>query len=418
MTKFTLRSTVFAVSLFFPSLAFAQDGDGDGDATPNDVILINNAAKDEKAFVFSYGEPTSPVLPLVNVAADQITRVESLRRFGLTVINGSESSKTDPAVAIDFSPFWLANNEAVSLASYREMSSFKRILSRLKISAAVSEGDTSSSRPSSMVFSAATKLLDKQDPQVAYDFENCVSNGDTSKLIGQILAAGNAALPADPRQAGAAALAARSAKAAALKGSIEKAYNKCVTETAKIIAKEPSLDIGAGFRLTGDPGKFSNLRSSGAIVWATYATGVFGGLGGSESNGFASQIRGVIHARHTFKEAVYDNNSTLLGRRDATMIAAGLETVPLAGKQEKFRWSLQGGWNRQKTSVLGTPNRNYWRAIGRSQFQIQDGLWLNLSAGRVQGKGIESDTYLLFGISFNPSARKTGIASYYEKARY
>lgn len=53
-----------------------------------------------------------------------------------------------------------------------------------------------------------------------------------------------------------------------------------------------------------------------------------------------------------------------------------------------------------------------------AQFRVADNLWLKGTLGRVEGKGVESDTYLLFGLSFTPQWTTSPIEKAYSKPRY
>src|SRR5262245_39738911 len=114
--------------------------------------------RDPKVFDFSYGPPQSPVLPLIGVESNQITRVDSFQKFGVSVINSVEGTGSSPALAVDVSPFWLTDS-AVTLEQYKDIGYFDRVMARSKVSAAFSEGDKDKNVPSTVVVSLATKLL-------------------------------------------------------------------------------------------------------------------------------------------------------------------------------------------------------------------------------------------------------------------
>lgn len=390
------------------------------------LILRDDPAKDAALFDFSYGAPNSPVLPLLGVQADQITKVESFRKLGLSVIGGSESSGGGKAYAIDFSPYWLLSHGATSLADYRSFSSAERMFSRAKGALAVSEGSTSKGIPSSAVFSISTKILDSQDPLEDKTFENCVVGtrqqpGELWQLVDQIEQAGQALPPPDhPELADAAFDKAVAPKARELKPAIQQAYKVCTDRVAKVFEQRSSLDAGAGLRMSGKPDKFSGFAESGTIVWVTYATGA---VGGNSQNAFwrslpSLQFRGVIHTRYTFSEETSDTKGAKTGGADAALIALGIESIPDPSGNSPIRWSLQAGWNKQVTPNSTVKAKNYGRYLFKLQTQIGDGLWLNGTLGRVSGKGVQSDTYVLVGINFALASSKTAIDDFYSKVRY
>src|SRR5688500_2877178 len=98
-----LRTTIVAVGWgWLASRALAQTPDpGSASSTSTDTSSIQNAidrflqnpANNAALFDFNYGEPGSPVLPLVGVQSDQITRVEDVRKFGLSLLTGLESDE-------------------------------------------------------------------------------------------------------------------------------------------------------------------------------------------------------------------------------------------------------------------------------------------------------------------------------------
>ena len=398
------------------------------DAAANQLLdrLVNNAASDISLYEFNYGEPGSPVLPLVGVQADQITRVESVRRFGLGVLTGLASNETGPAIAIDFSPFWLLARGPISLADYRSYSDTQRIIARTKVAAAASRGNEANSVPSSLVFSLSTKLLGSSDPLRAGPFESCVRDDPDGirRFIAQARAEAAAATQAmpinDARETREREVTNQAMER--MRSEVRAAYQVCADRQAVFMSRQASFDIGAGFRLTGAPGDFRNLHGSGTIVWATYATGVLGG-GGSEQNGdafsraFGIQARAVAHARYTFSEDIFDQNGVRTGQADSSLLVAGIESVPIPRRPELIRWSLQAGWTRQEAPNAMSEDRDYWRFLGIGQFRIREGLWLNATVGRVQGRGVEDDTYVSVGFTLTPGTGSAGIDNFYRRTR-
>lgn len=385
--------------------------------------LISNPAKDASLFDFSYGEPGSPVLPLIGVQSDQIARVESIRKFGLTLLAGSDAAGTGPAIGLDISPYWLIGPRSLSLQQYRQRSSFERVLARTKLAAAASEGDATKATPSSLVFSLSSKLLNAQDPLNDDTFERCIKDGKYGVLIAQVIDAGRKSLLGSrPEDAEAAWDKGANAKLADLQPALTDEYKACAEKVATLMARRPALDFGAGYRLTGRPGKFRDFHSSGAILWGTFSTGTLGGKAADEDPASEGKgglgIRGVIHARYTFSEEFYDAAGAVSGKADAGLVVAGVESVPSTDNSEPFRWSLQAGYTRQDSPVAADPDKRYWRYLAIGRFRLADGVWLNGTVGRVRGRGVEPDTYLLFGISFAPGGGKTGIENFYSSNRF
>ena len=163
-------------------------------ATPSEseekvVTLLSNKADDESAFEFSYAAPGSPVLPLLGVTGDQITRSESLRKFGFAVLNGFGGKGADQAIAFDFSPHWVLSPQTLSLEEYRSSgNAMGRLAARTKVGLAVSFGDKTAGRPSSMVSSISTSLLDSHDALFNSTFTKCIRGEAMSAIMMQIAA--------------------------------------------------------------------------------------------------------------------------------------------------------------------------------------------------------------------------------------
>lgn len=381
------------------------------------VTLFKDAALDDSLFEFAYDSPNSPVLPLIGVTNDQITRVDSLRKFGINVLSGVGSGDASPAIAIDFSPYWLMSTAPTSLWHYRRQSALGRIAARTKVGLAVSEGDKAAGKPSSFVASLSAKLLDAQDRLYDADFDTCILTGPVNRHFREaeaFVAAAIEDLPLPEREVAAEAKYSEFAKTK--EAEISKAYAECVTQQAKRMVARPSLDAGVGIRMSGEPGKFRGLESSGTILWATFATGVLGRSAAREEGPLgALHIRALAHVRYTLKETVYDDAFLPQGKRNALSLVGGIESVPSDDpkRTERFRWNFQAGWNRQNAVLPAEEDRNYWRFLGNANFRISNGIWATASLGRVTGKGIEDDTKALIGITFTPPTKASAITSYY-----
>lgn len=388
--------------------------------------FLNNPSRDAALFDFSYGAPESPVLSLVGVQADQITRAESLRRFGLSLLTGLGDEETGPGIAIDLSPYWLLTQGAVSLQDYRDFTPLQRVFARTKLGAAASRGNEAEAIPSSIVLSLSSQLLDAPDTLWDRTFESCVA-GDNSAanprgrlwpLVDQALEGMD--LPLNPREANAYFDREIRPRMAAIRPQLEAAYQACADETAREMSRRPSLNVGAGLRIIGDAGHLRGFENSGMIVWGTLATGVFGG--GRQANdpfwgSLRMQVRGVLHGRYTFSEDIFDEEGSLTGEADSALLVAGLESVPVADSPDNFRWSLQAGWNMQDAPNALTEDRNYWRFLGLARLRVSEGIWLNATVGRVQGRGVEDDTYVSIGFSIAPAAGSDGIDNFYRRIR-
>ncbi|MBJ7437884.1 MAG: hypothetical protein JHD35_02505 [Sphingopyxis sp.] len=403
-----------ALAVFAAPPANAQQPAADAEQI---VTILKDAALDDSLFEFSYDSPNSPVLPLIGVTNDQITRVDSLRKFGINVLSGIGSGDAAPAVAIDFSPYWLLSTAPTSLWDYRRQSALGRIAARTKVGLAVSEGDKGTGKPSSFVASLSAKLLDAQDRLYDADFDTCIVTGAVGRHFKEaeaFVAAAIEPLPLGDRQVAAEAKYAEFAKAK--ETEIGKAYAECVTQQAKRMVARSSLDAGVGVRMSGEPGKLRGLESSGTILWATFATGVLGRSAAREEGPLgALHIRALAHVRYTLRETIYDDAFLPQGKRNALSLVGGIESVPSDDpkRTERLRWSLQAGWNRQNAVLPDEEDRNYWRFLGSANFRISNGIWATATLGRVTGKGIDDDTKALIGITFTPPTKASAITSYY-----
>ena len=409
---------ICAAILATPVPALAQE---DGNAeTPEDLVI--SKAKEESVFEFSYAAPGSPVLPLLGVTGDQITRSESFRKFGIGILSGLGGGASVPGIAFDFSPYWLTSSQAMSLAQYRDKTSaVDRILIRTKFGLAAGFGDKATGRPSSFVASFSTNLLDSHDALSDDTFSKCVKNSELPGIIRAIHEADDSQA-AEAKGKGYEGTAPFRAALAKLKKerpeAIEKAYSECATQAGKALAARPSLDVGAGIRYRGLAGRLKQLDRSGAIVWGTFATGVFGQNKVQETRAgplTGIRARGVLHARYTFKDDVLDDKFVLQGKRNSAMLVAGLESAPHLDPQkiERYRWNLQAGWNRQSAVLPTEEDKNYWRYQAILNVRISDGLWANGTLGRVSGKGIKTDTKAVFGFTFSPPSKASKLTEFY-----
>lgn len=371
-------------------------------------------ANDESAFEFSYAAPGSPVLPLLGVTGDQITRSESLRKFGVAVLNGFGGKGSDQALAIDFSPYWVLSPRTMSLKEYREGNAMGRLAARTKVGLAVSFGEKTAGRPSSFVTSISTSLLDSHDSLFNSTFTDCIRAALNPTL--RQIASGE---DEDTNESGVVSFRAELAKfEKGQPGLIEKEYAACATKLTKALASAPSLDVGAGVRYTGAPGRLEQLDRSGTILWGTFATGVIGGRDedAPRAGPLAKlRVRGLLHARYTFKEDVLDDKFVFQGRRDMGMIVAGIESAPsLDPKQtETLRWNLQAGWNRQSAVLPTDVDKRFWRYQAIASLRIMDGLWANGTLGRVSGKGVKTDTKALLTLTFTEPGKPSQLNEFY-----
>ncbi len=382
--------------------------------------LIIDRADNESAYEFSYAAPGSPVLPLIGVTGDQITRSESLRKFGLGVLNGLGGNGTGPALAVDFSPHWLLSKQSLTLQDYRQRKNgLGRVAARTKFGMALSFGDKVARRPSSFVVSASTSLLDHHDALFNDTFTKCIKTGPMLSILRQIDAAGDDNVIVDGRLAYQAQLDAFEKERP---GLISKEYAACATRLGKALAAKPSLDVGAGIRYRGLPGRIKQLEKSGTIFWGTFASGTIGGATGDEGRAIPRagplthlRVRGVIHARYTINEDVLSNGFVLQGKRDSAMIVAGIESAPSLDpkKIERVRWNLQAGWNTQSTVLPTDVNKDYWRYQAIVNLRISNGLWANGTLGRVSGKGVKADTKALLSFTFTPPSKASKLTEYY-----
>lgn len=392
-------------------------------ADPNAVALIENRAADESVYEFSYAAPGSPVLPLIGVAGDQITRSESLRKFGFAVLGGLSGKSSGQGFAIDLTPYWLLSRQTMSLYEYRQgQSRIGRIAARTKVGLAFSLGDKATARPSSYVASVSTSLLDAQDKLYSDSFDKCVLGSPIEQAFIQIheqIAEEMSKKPGKPPSEWEALQSALFEKYEKDNpGLIDRTYSECATRLSKVLAAKPALDVGYGYRWRGTPGEFGQLTSSGSVVWGTFVTGVIGGVDDKAVRPgplAGLRLRGLVHARYTIKDDVLDDKFVLKGRRDSSMIVAGIESAPALDpkKTEHLRWTLQAGWN-QQTAVLPTDvNKNYWRYQAVVSMRLRDGLWLNGTLGRVSGRGVVADTQTLLSLTFTQPGMPSQLTEYY-----
>jgi hypothetical protein len=428
MSRFT---PVFIASLLsaMPTIAAAEDAKtADADA----VALIENRADDESVYEFSYAAPGSPVLPLIGVAGDQITRSESLRKFGFAVLGGLSGKSPGQGLAIDFTPYWLLSRQAMSLHEYRQGNNLLgRIAARTKVGLAFGLGDKASARPSSYVASVSTSLLDAQDQLYSDNFDKCVlgspieqafdsiHNQIAAEMVAEINANKDKPNKDKPEPDWVARQTALYEKYETDNpGLIDRTYSECATRLSKVLAARPALDIGFGYRWRGTPGDFGQLTSSGSVLWGTFVTGVIGGRDEKAVRPgplAGLRLRGVVHARYTIKDDVLDEKFVLKGRRDSTMIVAGIESAPALDpkKTEPLRWTLQAGWNRQTAVLLTDVDKNYWRYQAVVSVRLRDGLWLNGTLGRVSGRGVIADTQTLLSLTFTQPGKPSQLTEYY-----
>lgn len=415
------RKAVFATTFL---LAVSASPTRAQDAAPKSgadeaLTFYKNEAADDSVFEFSYASPGSPALPLVGIEGDQIARVDSLRKFSIGLINGFSGSSGKPGIAIDFAPYYAFSSKKLSLGAYRsQLGPAERIAARSKLGVAASFGDKATGRPSSLVTSFSTKLLDAQDGLFDTTFSECVADGKLSAFFDttfdRIRDESNK-IPLGER------LAFRERRFNELladnKTVLDKEYADCATRLAKSLAVKPSWDAGMGVRLTGAPGRLGHLEAGGTVFWTTLASGIIGARElDSEAGPLARlRLRAVAHVRYTLNETQFDDTFVLQGKKNAAMLVAGLESAPWSdpAKIEHFRWNIQAGWNRQNAVKPTDEDKNYWRYLGVASFRVANGIWLNGTLGRVSGKGVKSDTTALLGFTFSPPTTPSTVSEYY-----
>lgn len=403
--------------------AFAQDAA----AQDKPFTVFENKAKDETLFDFSYVSPSSPALPLVGIEGDQITRIGGLRPFGVALLSGLSGSSSSPAIAIDLAPFWALGRRSTNLADYYRFSPLDRVAARSKASVAVAWGDKTSGRPSSLVFSLGSRLLDAQDKLADRGFDRCLDESGLQTLYRRKHdAIGDLALTLSQQGKTPAEIAdlidkAEGDLAKELKlvdAEITRVHAECVTAQAKRMEAAPGLDAGFAVRFNGQPTGLAGFKQTGAVLWATWTSGLIGGSTTTDRpSGPISGLRAraVVHGRYTLKEAVYNDTFVLQGKRNALALVGGIESVPSDAKdaEDKFRWTLQTGWNRQNAVLPTEVDKNYWRYQAIGHFRIGTGLWLNATLGRVSGKGVTSDTKASIGFTLVPPSDAAKIADAY-----
>ena len=423
MRKKLLVYAAFGSSFIWAPYTFAQSSD---QPVRTDVNIFNNPALDNSLFEFSYESPNSPVLPLVGVSNDQIARVDTVRKFGIALLNGLGSTDVGPAVAIDVSPFWLLSRRPISLSDFQNFSAANRIVARARVGMAVSQGEEASNRPSTLVLSLSTKLFDGADKLADKGFSECLSktsvyeefdrmHNDAAIELAKLQKEGKTHEEIAAHLANAGKIDSEAEKASFAK--IEIAHAACVVEQSKRMATRSSFDAGFGMRFNGDAGRFRDFDDTGAIFWATWSSGVIGNPSPATAKAGplnALRVQAIAHARYTLKEAVYDEKFVPLGKRNTLMLVGGIESVPNLDPSviERFRWSIQGGWNKQNAILSTDEDKDYWRYQATANFKVLPGIWLNATVGRVSGKGVRTDTKALIGFSFSPPSEASKITEY------
>jgi hypothetical protein len=400
------------------------------------IVLAQDAAKQAELFNFAYSSPSSPVLPLAGVGEDQITRVSDPKKFAVALASDIAGTGNGGAVALDLSPFWLLSGGQMNLEDYRSMGGLARAAVRTSFGVAVAGGDASVDRPipSSLVISISTRLLRANDPlalvkrnqdgsvvrfpdgTVVSGFAGCFLSEETTSIYVE----GDRRREEVRRES--AALGAAEASAAATRAYnahvqplVKAQHEACTKDQKAALQRHPSLDVGLGYRLTGDPGRLEGLEGSGTILWATFTSAVI-----LKSDGPRRRQEGLFrarlaaHARVTIGEAFYDG-AVRTGTSDSTLLVVGLESAVAERGESNFRWSLQGGWTRQDAASATDVEKNFGRFLGNAALKVAQGFWLTGALGRVQGRGVEDDTYLLAGIAFSPPARESGFVQAFGK---
>jgi hypothetical protein len=385
------------------------------------VILFNDPAKDEKLFDFSYVSPGTPVLPLIGVDGDQITRIGALRTFAIAVLPGLDGSGKGTAVALDIAPFWAFGGADTNLAQYYEMSPLDRVFARSKASVAMAWGDSAAGRPSSFVLSYGSRLLDGTDKLADKGFDRCLDkwnfdsalDSDQDRMFEQLQK-----IPGFENMTALEQLEAIQGLKNKRSDLVEKIYSTCVTEQARRMERASGLDAGVGIRFNGRPGSLDGLEQTGTVFWSTWTSGVFGGPAeGERATGPISGLRAraAVSFRYTLKEAVFSDTFALEGKRDSLALVGGIESAPPLdpAAQDSFRWGLQVGWNRQSAVLPTEEDRDYLRYQALAQVRLGGSVWLNATVGRVSGRGVETDTQATIGFTFTPPSKAARIAEAY-----
>lgn len=420
----TIRLCVAVAAGLASTAAFS----GEGDASP--LAVAQDRAKDPALFEFAYSSPSSPALPLIGLGEDQITRVTDLRKFGMSLATDLAGSGNGSGVAMDVSPYWLFSGETMSLEDYRKQGFLAQAFLRGNLGMAYTGGKKDAEDPirSGVSISWSMPLLRRNDPLAATTaateeekaafgnpaltevstFGRCLAPAmeAASKEGNEAREAARAAANAqgmDAEKAWAASLAAFDASIGANAG-LKAARAKCEDEIIAEMRRRSGLDVGIGVRLTGQPGSLNELRGSGTILWTTFRSAVLLRTPNPD-RGKALRARLAAHARWTIGESHYDKMAVYEGSSDRFQLVAGVESAPPAGGDEPFRWSLQGGWTSQKSPNQYVPDKDFGRFLANAAIKISEGLWATGTLGRVQGRGVEDDTYFLFGFAFSPPAR-------------
>jgi len=427
-----LAAVAFAAALVGPPTASAQTAPATPAAAeetpPQQIILFQRNSVNPSIYEFSFDPPDSPALPLIGVAADEITRVDSFHKLGLAIADDDDSGT---AVAFDFSPFWAMGGEA-SLEDYSSWGRMQRAYARAEASIAFSEGNDTTGVPSSAVISFATSLLDQSDPGLLRPdgngvlssvFTRCIRGpgGPQDRLIALQDAVWRERAPADATDEELAAwVDGRDARLEARINEeiddLQRRYNGCVEETSEVFRWRPALDVGIATRFVGEPGSLDDLESSGWILWGTYLTGAIGG--GERDNardGVRSfgdslglpKLRGVVHARYALDQVEFDENNARLGEADSASVVLGLE-----GGNERTRYSLQAGYTFTEEIPSVRDDVEQSRVVLRLDRRVGENIWLNAAVGHADGDVVEDDSFITIGFSFS-AGEPSSVSSFF-----
>lgn len=162
MSKFlTTTLTANAIILYSAGFANAQEA-------AEQQTLINNI-KNEEAFEFSFGVPDNPALALSGLQAGDITKLQSLNDFVITVPTFLSGEK---AVGVDVSLYAILNKDRIESETFderRRIGNMEYWLRRMQVGIVAREGRSDTSDPtkstkSLLSLGAATTLLKLSDP--------------------------------------------------------------------------------------------------------------------------------------------------------------------------------------------------------------------------------------------------------------
>jgi len=420
--------------LFTSTYAYAQTPNDDDikEETERALSLISELKNDE-VLEFSFGNPSSPALALAGLKTDDVTQVNQLRDFVITL---PALSSGEESVAIDINPFLILNPiaDVNALFNRYEKNKFQTLLDKVQINTVIRNGvedqdDPEKSTKSLIALGFSSSILDSRNP-LFNAFENnktCESYIDTAKLYlntKQIIVT-----PIDfvesfaeldlPKSEWTMSIAAYNSKlnqyVESLPGNIKyetssatteqdlrvkyktikkevakevkklnseldgtpsklsKIYNECNDAIKRDLASKPNLDIGGAVLWRSKNSEFGDFNKSGIATWVS---------GKKQFNVKSSNDWYVAigaSGRFSFSEEIATGDETSpFGKADTIQGWTGLEV-----NKEKWRLAARGGYVKKSfnDSLLNEFSTDGERWLVSADLLVAKNTWVSLSYG-------------------------------------